>query len=120
MVVCYDYPFLAAPPDGLVKSDSVVEVKCPYKGRYDKIAAGDNFPFLTDDGQLKKTHNYYDQVQGQMYCTGRRNCYFVVYTFVDFRVTTVKLDKEYCAESLVPKLSLFYTKHYLPFLGKRL
>lgn len=115
-----ELPFLAASPDGLVGNVSTVEVKCPYAGRYEKITANEKFPFLSESDELKPTHNYYAQVQGQMYITQRKRCYFVIYTLVDFKVIEVILNKDYCQEQLVPKLVRFYEKFYLPFLSKRL
>jgi len=47
---------------------AVVEIKCPYAGRNDVIEPSKKFPFLSrsDSGDLilKRTHNYYMQVQG--------------------------------------------------------
>lgn len=120
LVIKPAYPFLAASPDGLVGQKSVVEVKCPYTGRYDKIKAGENFIFLTDDYQLKKTHKYYDQIQGQLYLTNRTHCYFVIHTFVDFKVIDVSIDLEYCESLMIPKLTEFYYKYFLPYLTNRL
>lgn len=120
LLICQEYPYLAATPDGYVGKEHTLEVKCPYTGRYDKIEANDKFGFLDDELQLKRNHKYYDQIQGQMFISKRSCCYFVVYTFIDFKVLTVKLDREYCTESLLPKLSLFYDKHFLPYVARAL
>ena len=98
----------------------VVEVKCPYTGRYDKIKAGENCIFLTDDYQLRKTHKHYDQIQGQLSLTNRTHCYFVIHTFVDLKVIDVSIDLEYCESLMIPKLNEFYYKYFLPYLTKRL
>ena len=111
LFVSEGFPFLAATPDGLVGADSVVEVKCPYVGRNEKIAANKHFPFLMcEKGQLslKPSHNYFDQVQGQMFITNCTKCFFIVYTFVDLQFFIVKFDEEYCQEALIPKLECFY------------
>lgn len=120
LLISQEHPYLAATPDGFVDKDYTLEVKCPYAGRYEKIEANDQFAFLDSELQLKRTHKYYDQVQGQMFISERNSCYFVVYTFVDFKVLTIKLDRDYCRESLIPKLSLFYDKHFLPYIAKTL
>jgi hypothetical protein len=58
-------PHLAASPDGIViGEEAVMEVKCPFNGREEKIAPGKNFPFLEvrDGGiHLRKGHSYYYQ-----------------------------------------------------------
>ena len=95
LFVCLDEPYLAATPDGLVGVSHVLEVKCPYRGRNQKVTVGPAFPFLdTENGELclKKTHKYFDQVQGQMAITGCKLAYFVVFTFVDTAVIEVRLS----------------------------
>ncbi len=116
------YPYLAASPDGSV-DDGLVEVKCPFTGRYEEIAPGPKFPFIehvNNNLSLKLTHKYYDQVQGQLYLAKREKCYFVVYTFEDISVITVPLDKEYVEGSLLPKLQHFYNADFVQFVAKRL
>ena len=74
-----DKSFLAASPDGLVGSEAVVEVKCPFKcadSRLDWVAAHDSSFCLQTDPitgglRLKRSHNYYYQVQGQMHVSRR-------------------------------------------------
>lgn len=63
---------------------AVVEVKCLFTRRKDKIQPGQNFKFLREENNkivLDVRHQYYDQVQGQMYISGYAKCFFVVYTF---------------------------------------
>ena len=65
---------------------------------------------------LKKSHSYYDQVQGQLFKTKRSTCIFIVYTKVDLRTIHVDLDIEYCETSLIPKQKLFYDKFFLEYI----
>ena len=116
-------PYLGASPDALVGSDSLVEVKCPYTGRNEKIFPGKNFKFLTyESGNivLKTNSNYYYQVQGQLYVCQKKFCYFVVYTFCDLFVQKISIDEEYCTGALLPKLELFYKKYLRPFIASTL
>lgn len=55
-------------PDGLVDDDGVLEIKCPKSSTFFKVV-------LT--GEIDK--KYYDQMQHQMYCTGRSKAYFFNY-----------------------------------------
>jgi hypothetical protein len=60
--------FLAGSPDGLIKSTGeLLEVKCPFNGRDEKIKPGKHFPFLmkacNGDTCLKRNHDYYYQIQ---------------------------------------------------------
>jgi len=34
LIVNFDHPYLTALPDGLIASDSVVEIKCPVSTKY--------------------------------------------------------------------------------------
>lgn len=118
-------PFLGASPDGVIDDLHIVEVKCPYLGR-EKIVEPKSlkyFVYLEEkDGiiQLKRSSHYYDQVQGQLLISGRKFCYFVVYTFQSLFVEKIEYDQDYCRFSLVPKLELFYEKWYKPFVASKL
>lgn len=46
LFVCVQRPYLGASPDGLVLNESVIEVKCPYTGRHERIVPGKHFSFL--------------------------------------------------------------------------
>ena len=120
LVVSQEYPYLGATPDGVVGEECVVEVKCPYGWRNSIIAPGEKFPWLEQVGEkirLKPTSNYYHQVQGQMGITGRAFCYFIVFTFKDLFVEKIAHDVEFWKYSMLPKLELFYTKHFRPYVA---
>lgn len=87
--ICHEYPFLAASPDGLIlNEEAIVEIKCPYKLSKLNISPSEaveskQLPYLYKKGEeikLKKCHNYYYQVQGQLAITGKQYCYFVVWS----------------------------------------
>ena len=80
--------FLGASPDGLVGSDSMLEVRCPYTQRNktkEEVKQVKKF-YMTcindqlDQRTLSTEHNYYHQVHGNLYATGRTMCYFMVWT----------------------------------------
>ena len=116
-----DYPYLGATPDGIVGENSTVEVKCPYNGRNELVLPGKNFPFLhknsSGDIVLREDSKYYAQIQGQMFVSKKKQYYFVVFTFRDLFVQVISIDDDYCINSLIPKLSLFYEKYYRPYLA---
>ena len=90
--VNHHYPFLASSPDGLVGEDSCLEIKCPFSAKEMKIVQGKYFPFLTKTDNelvLKQNHKYFYQIQGQMGITGRKSCYFVVYTHKDILIQKI-------------------------------
>ena len=62
LVLCHDFPFLAASPDGVAKCSchgiSMVEIKCPYKYRFssptDEQALTDRNYCLNENGLKSK------------------------------------------------------------------
>lgn len=85
-------PILGASPDakvidpGCLETFGLAEVKCPYKvANVAPIDACSDPKFCMEKTgtvtcQLKKNHEYYAQVQGQMGVTGCRWCDFILYT----------------------------------------
>ena len=115
------YPWIAATPDGLIfdKSKPVnnqwgtLEVKCPYSCR-DSVPE-DAKHLFAKNGKLKRTHQYYRQIQGQMGCAGVSWAMFVVWTEKKIHTETIYLDKLEWEKSLV-KLDHFWTNAYAPEL----
>jgi putative phage-type endonuclease len=80
-----------ASPDGLVGDDGLVEIKCPTTATHIDTLMGEQAP--------KK---YYDQMQWQMACTGRKWCDFVSFDprmpeGLQLFVKRVERDDEYIA-----------------------
>ena len=114
-------PFLGASPDSFVQDeDAVVVAKCPFVGRNKKIAPGKNFGFLEKVGNhvcLKRTHNYYYQLVGQMKIAKKNVGYFVVYTYKDLFYEKITLDESFFNDIMLPKLKEFYNQHYCPYVA---
>ena len=110
LVIKPSHPFLGASPDGLVGEDCVIEVKSPYIARNQAICHK-SVPYLqlqaNEKLTLKKAHTYYYQIQGQLFCTGRRLCYFCVYTSKDFLIVEIPRDESFI-DQMVGKLTLFF------------
>ena len=96
---------------------AVLEAKCPYTERNltieEAIATSSTFCLQkAEDGNgytLKKDHIYWDQVQGEMFFTQRKFCYFVVWTSKDVAVVKIEQDETWNAN--IPILKEFYFKH---------
>ena len=84
-------PWLCASPDGFVKDENdnmiTLEVKCPVSCSGKPISV----PYLDDSG-LKKSHEYYSQIQIQMYCANVGKCHFFVYSSVDCVLIEISRD----------------------------
>ena len=110
---------LGASPDGLVEEDSVLEAKCPYTERNmtieEAVGTSPNFYLeKTESGQyaLKKGHVYWHQVQGEIYFSRRKFCYFVVWTAKD--VVILKIARDETWSENIAKLMQFYFDHLFP------
>uniref|UniRef100_A0A673ZDV0 YqaJ viral recombinase domain-containing protein n=1 Tax=Salmo trutta TaxID=8032 RepID=A0A673ZDV0_SALTR len=66
---------LGAPPDGLVNTTAVMEVKCTYGARDLTIEEA-----VKSKDFLREDHPYWHQVQGQLHIPGMDTCFFVVWT----------------------------------------
>jgi len=81
LMVDLNQPFLAASPDGLIGSDSFVEIKCPASAKDITPEEGINnkkiksCKIINNKLHLKRTDNYYYQVQDQLHIA--RRMYFI-------------------------------------------
>ena len=121
--ICNRYPYLGATPDGIIPAgdeneneECLVEIKCPYAHRFTGTAP--DYLILGEDGEyeLSKKHNYYYQVQGQLYVCEKEMCYFVVYTFPRLFIVKVHKDIDFCEEHMIPKLKEFYFNYFKPLV----
>jgi len=124
------YPFLGCSPDGLIFDsssmdiDSVIEVKCPYAYQdfsLEDIKQSKEFYMKYDQENetfsLKKTHQYYYQVQGILNILGLPYCEFVVYTPKNkLIVERIESNLAFWNSNMLPKLKNFYFRFYLPEL----
>ena len=87
-----DKSYLGATPDQLLGCEccgsGLLEVKCPYSIRHTKPTKDNINYILRDDVEntyrLKKDHDYFAQIQGQLAITKRKWCDFFVYTVHGF------------------------------------
>ena len=115
--------FLAASPDGLVGNDGLVEVKCPHSARtmtpFD--AASEIKDFCCSPSKtkitLKRGHNYYYQIQGQLHVTRKHWCDFVVWTPKGISIERIQRDDDFWCKKMELKLVRFYMKCLLPELA---
>ena len=107
-------PFLAATPGRVLCENTILEVKCPYSAR-DRDVTLASIPYLkhSDDGALYPDlqHSYCYQLQGQLYCSNRRLCYFVVYSRKSMRVITVEYNQQF-VDNMITQLQDFYSNFF--------
>ena len=112
-----EHPFLATSPDGIIllgnEEFSIIEVKCPYKHRdsyIEKACEDPSFCLSIVDGcqtRLKRSHDYYFQIIGQLALSGAKFCDFIVWTKVDLHTERIVPDNDLWSE-MKEKLTHFY------------
>lgn len=131
---------LGASPDGFVQGDfnssgivhqqmidqpalspDIVEVKCPYTARDLTITEACQsitgfYLEMSTDGRitLKQSHDYWHQIQGQLYLTGAQCCDLAVWTKKDLQVIRVVKDKLWAKNISI--MVDFYFNKFLPSL----
>lgn len=109
---------LGASPDGFVQGDfhktdivhlqqndqpatlpTIIEVKCPFTAKDKTImeacSSVKDFFLVDNNGSLslKTTHDYWHQIQGQLYLTGTECCDLVIWTTKDMQIVRIVKDK---------------------------
>lgn len=118
------FPFLAASPDAIFScpchGSGVIEIKCPFKfknGLISTAAKTKGFPLIYNEEtrmySMDQDHAYYFQVQLQLFISGYRFAFFVVYTALDLVYVTVPYDADLLSAS-IPQAKKFFLEVIMP------
>lgn len=113
LFVSHLFPMIGASPDRVVDENTILEIKCPFSSRNQKISPK-TVPYLVENNgklELKQNHDYYYQVQGQLFCSERNLCDFVVYTFEDIAVISIPRDEAFI-DLMLGKLTAFFDEYF--------
>ena len=132
LCISVNTPWLAASPDGMVDDPSnppqpfgLLEIKNPYSMRQltlNEACISQAFCLKQQQSsgdisyKLKTTHDYYYQIQCQLYCADRAWCDFVLRTEKALHVERVFRDYTWWDKQM-PKLHSFYFSAVLPELA---
>ena len=116
--------WLGASPDGKVcdpnsSSSGIAELKCPFSKADVSVQSAcgdDNFycDLTGDQGiRLNRNHQYYHQVQLQLYVSEAPWCDFCVWTSKDFAIERIYSDEAWQLEQ-IPKLDSYFRECILP------
>lgn len=114
-VIHPDVPWLGASPDGVIFDPTepchfgLIEIKCPNVKSFVDCAY---LVMKSGKMELKPTHPYYWQVQGQMLITGMDWCDFVVSAEEDIHIQRIPRANEIC-EVIRQKVDRFYFHVYM-------
>ena len=96
----------------------LLEVKCPYKCHKSFAeAVKDSTFFLTHKDEmfkLKVSHQYYYQVQFQLYVSEFEWCDFVVWSPKELYIERIRRNAHFFDPPVIDKLPTFYFDHLLP------
>ena len=118
------YPHIGATPDGYVTCKccgfGVLEIKCPASFRAEPLAAmisRRSFCLKNQDGDfiLQRNHQYFYQVQAQMFICQANYCDFVVWGIAEMALINVKPDKSFM-EDVMTRVSTFHRLCVMPEL----
>jgi len=91
----------------------VLEIKCPFTA-LDSCINNSSVPYLVwgiNGLDLRKDHDYYYQIQGQMLCTDKQSCDFVVFTQIDFKI--IQIERDDCfLDTMQSTLSDFFNNYF--------
>ncbi|KAF4514112.1 UNVERIFIED_CONTAM: hypothetical protein B566_EDAN019091 [Ephemera danica] len=132
LVINPKIPFLGASPDRLIKVNGEVcsvEIKCPFKlfdkkqtikNAYNNADFYINIDISTNTPFLKKNHEYYSQVQGQLLICNLKTAYFVVFVPPkDIEWLRVHRDEEHIS-TMLQSLQELYQSHFVSYFTKEL
>jgi len=116
--------FLGATPDGLIGSDTLVELKCPFSAANLTPEDGIRQRKITfwkinkskDIFEINTNHKYYYQLQGQLHVTGRKFGIIAYWTKMGIKYETIERDDNFWKTKMFPKLEKFFFNCLLPEL----
>ncbi|XP_050520340.1 uncharacterized protein LOC126893858 [Daktulosphaira vitifoliae] len=115
--------YLIASPDGLIGSDGIVEVKCPFnaKDMTPKIAITEKiikYVHFDKNGNLllKRTSQEFYQIQGELHITQREYCYLIIWTGKGMVYEKIMRDDVFWKNNMENQLINFYENCMLPEL----
>ena len=129
LFISHEHSFLAASSDGIVTltdgSEGLIEIKNLLQNREYSIKEASmkerSFCIECKEGKmnLRRTHKYFYQIQGQMNIMNQKWCYFIVRRTnpYDIFIERVDRDKFLWETQMFPKLEAFSQTHILPELA---
>jgi len=125
LIISQEDSILACSPDGIVDCKHcgkfLLEIKCLYKYKHfhpKNALKLSTICTATEGGlQLRHSHAYFAQVQGQMGVTGLRKCMLVGYTHKGICSVPVEFDDEFW-QNAKPMFYRFYNDAYFAVLKK--
>nr|XP_022342677.1 uncharacterized protein LOC111136257 [Crassostrea virginica] len=121
---CHQHPALSDSIHTYNIKPEILEIKCPFSAK-DKIIPEaiesisefclETQAFCGEETyRLNETHPYFDQVQGQLYITGKSACDFMVWTPKDCTIIRITQDPDW--QPNISVLTDCYFSKFVPYL----
>ena len=110
-IIDKEYPFLSASPDQVIYckccGNGLVEIKCPYSIR--NVSPSTDILQQIDQKtlNLKKNHDHYYQIQGQLGIHKSLHCWYFVYTDHGYYIEKILFDQDFYND-IVQNLKTFW------------
>lgn len=80
--------YLAASHDAVIDEHGLVEVKCHYTEKNKEIweETVSYLNYVNDTLELDNSREYYNQVQGHLFCSERKECTFIGYSLKEIKL----------------------------------
>eukprot|EP00117_Sycon_ciliatum_P005786 scpid99045/ scgid9592/ len=116
MFISVTEPWFAATPDALVVgANGIVEVKCPFlcKDRcFDDVGAEKKSQFCIEKVEsawrLRQGHQYFTQVQMQLFASGADYCDFVVWSPTELHVERIVPNNDFISSTLTVMRDFYF------------
>ncbi|XP_062541436.1 uncharacterized protein LOC134209470 [Armigeres subalbatus] len=127
LIICPEYPFLGASPDGIIQCDChgkiTIEIKCPYAGKNNAdftdalLKMTDPYIIRTADGNigLNPNHKYFYQALMQVHLANACFGYFFIWSPQKQYLFQIKRNDDFWV-TCRKKASLFFQQVLLPEL----
>ncbi len=108
--IAEDHDWLAGTPDGIVYDKEagtygLLEIKCPFSIKdCDPNRTFHKLKYTDKSGNLRHSHDYYYQIQVQLYTSGYSWCDFVIYTPKGLHIQRIHRDDILIETLILPRL----------------
>ena len=98
LIIKNSQPFISGSPDGIIINPEesnrpiILEVKCPHSLKDSETI---DIGYINKNGELKKSHQYYMQIQINLYVSNSLICHFFIYTNNMFKLIVIEKDESY-------------------------
>lgn len=126
LIIDKEESWLGASLDGIVDSDTILEIKCPtpkkleaHNGSMVKMVQSNTYDVKYINGSYVLRGGYHCQVQLAMHCSQKKHCKFLVWSPTEQIIVDVQYNRAWAQEKIT-HLRKVYFEHVLPAIATRI